>query len=775
MRKWLDVLVGCISLLAIGILLLSFSQVFAENDSFDSLAVSSNVDKITANSPFEITVKDKTNTSNKIVIPLKDGLVYQEQKQGDATIKNDSVNNQLVIEWKSGGEHETILSFVSSKPGTVTLQAFDEAHHVSNTASVLVQNEPKEVKNSQFSNRTIDSAFDNLTPFDQSPYGTIMDAKGNYVSGKAVKKSKEIIPLIYYGKQSSKDIIKNGAPERYPSINSEYDPGTIIKVKNVGFHQGEPCVLAIRIISTRVTMDVFNQFPMSVGRSGDPLKFELEIWVEDANGNEIQDPGLDILLPMKIKISKLSDGKNRNVVTLLSNRSGISNVLVRDASLSGTGAGSSFLDVSGENYQLLGKEWSNMDYNILYNSTQHLFLSASLQDNNGDYVPYVRYVDYLSYHKLFSASSSDMVMQIPYAPPSTKVEKNEKTVKANFNIDQTLVAQNPSFYPNDFSVNFSMGDLVKANSLYSIQVIDKDQRAVQVSRSSDANTGTISITANKSVLSQLANNQLSITGSFDLNTDAPDLINTFQSDGFFHIPIEVANSDQPDMKVKGETLVKMPPPTGTPISQVVSLHSSSDELNPDDLVTDLKSILPQDKIKAVAIKEPRKFEQLGSTSVDVVVESELTHVQGIVTVPVEVKTGDLQLTNVPQSIDFGTVLISSALQDVPVKKTISNLAVQETRYFGKWELGATVSKPITGKVSKKTLGKLFYLSGGEKRPLSNGLQILENGGYTGRKEPLDISKTWNKENGLILEIKQGEALHEAYQGEITWTLRDAPI
>ncbi|EUJ33416.1 hypothetical protein MFLO_02648 [Listeria floridensis FSL S10-1187] len=317
--------------------------------------------------------------------------------------------------------------------------------------------------------------------------------------------------------------------------------------------------------------------------------------------------------------------------------------------------------------------------------------------------------------------------------------------------------------------------MIKTDSLASIRILDSSDTTVMNTKSLQKDTNTISLKLTKSTLNSLQNNLLTITGNFDLNMDAPTLIDTFQSDGFFHIPIEASNDNQPSEKVIGEALVKMPAPTGTPIKQTVSLHSGTDELDPVDLVTDLKSVLPQDTIKILSIKEPRTFEKLGNTSIDVLIESELTHVQGIVSVPIQVETGSLKLVSVPQSIDFGTLPISSSVLDAPVKQTVNDLAVQETRFFGKWELGASISKPLVGQVHRRPLGKLFYFINGQRLPLSNSLQIVESGKYTGRKQPLAFSKMWNAKNGLILEIQQGEALRENYQGEVTWNLRNVPV
>ncbi|MHC5251721.1 hypothetical protein, partial [Listeria kieliensis] len=138
MKKWLDVLIGCIGLFAIGVFILSFSHVFAEKDQSDSLLISSNVGKVAVNSPFEITIQDKTNSLEKVYVPITEGLAYQELKQGNATITNDSVNHQLIIEWKKNQEHKVVLGFTSSKPKTVSLQAVDDANNTSNSVSIVV-------------------------------------------------------------------------------------------------------------------------------------------------------------------------------------------------------------------------------------------------------------------------------------------------------------------------------------------------------------------------------------------------------------------------------------------------------------------------------------------------------------------------------------------------------------------------------------------------------------------------------------------------------------
>ncbi|EUJ33415.1 hypothetical protein MFLO_02643 [Listeria floridensis FSL S10-1187] len=426
MKKWFDLLLGFMGLIAIGILIVSSSHIFAADNPSKSLMLSSNRTEVRANSSFEITVQDKSNSINKVYISTNENFTYQNLKDDStAKVTNDSINHQLIVEWQSDQEHEATLVFVPSNLGSLTLEAFDETHTISDSISLTVKEENSKVQN--LLSRTTDSLFDNITPFINSPYGTTVNIKGQYVAGKPVQKSKEIIPLIHYTTGSiATDLTADGKPVRSPSMNTTFKQGTILKIKNVGYHQGNPCVLVMKILSPTLTLDVYNDFPTRIAAANDPLRLSMEVWLEDINGKAISASGVSVLFPLKIQIGNLRDDKNRNVVTTFSNRSAITNILARDSSLSG--AGSSFLDPLGNSYQLVGRAWSNMSYNVLFNASEHLILTVSLMDNNGNVVPLDNPVDILYYHKLFDSSSNAMVIQLPYPPPTVEAVTNEKNI-----------------------------------------------------------------------------------------------------------------------------------------------------------------------------------------------------------------------------------------------------------------------------------------------------------------------------------------------------------
>ncbi|NBA56625.1 hypothetical protein [Enterococcus hirae] len=181
----------------------------------------------------------------------------------------------------------------------------------------------------------------------------------------------------------------------------------------------------------------------------------------------------------------------------------------------------------------------------------------------------------------------------------------------------------------------------------------------------------------------------------------------------FDLPVSVENSAG-----KAETVVKIaaPIPTGSAVSQAVSLGTTTDQLDVADCVTDLHSGLEFDKIKVVGFKEKVSFDTVGNQNVTVLIESE--------------KTG--KQAEIPVSIT-----VSEDAESVPTAYTDSGYYYGLFKDYNK----TIVTDSYTGEVIK----------GGSLPDLSNTIVL----GYVG--EDL-ISDSYEERGGNIYKIKSFESL-----------------
>lgn len=139
----------------------------------------------------------------------------------------------------------------------------------------------------------------------------------------------------------------------------------------------------------------------------------------------------------------------------------------------------------------------------------------------------------------------------------------------------------------------------------------------------------------------------------------------------------------------------------------------------------------------------------------------------------------------PSNISFGENLDANFTTIPQLMGTITSndkLTVDDTREIGGtvpyrngWSVTATLAQQMTGQTSQKELtNSLHYLNNGTDYTLGSSAVPVYSKAHA-EKETVDISKTWNENNGLAFEptVGQPEA-GEHYQGVVQWNLQETP-
>ena len=137
--------------------------------------------------------------------------------------------------------------------------------------------------------------------------------------------------------------------------------------------------------------------------------------------------------------------------------------------------------------------------------------------------------------------------------------------------------------------------------------------------------------------------------------------------------------------------------------------------------------------------------------------------------------GHLAFSAVPDQISFGTHELSSTDQEYGIETKDKDIVVKDTRTLGSnWQLRATLNKSLTGNKTNRVLSNaLFYVKSGTTFPLETGLSTIIQSAVTTTHDDVNVSSQWNDKNdGLKVVVKSGEALADQYSGEIGWELYD---
>jgi uncharacterized repeat protein (TIGR01451 family) len=221
-------------------------------------------------------------------------------------------------------------------------------------------------------------------------------------------------------------------------------------------------------------------------------------------------------------------------------------------------------------------------------------------------------------------------------------------------------------------------------------------------------------------------------------------------------------------------------PSGVGIPQTVLVGSSTEDLNPQDVVKDLKSTKPGDTVTVVGFSKITEFSAVGETTVYVVIQSQDSGIRTQVSVPVTVKEGTLTLEKVPASIQFDNLKIQTKPQDYYPVNLGEQLLVKDTRLYKQtWTLQVNIAESIISGDRQHTLDNnlMYKTKEGQEKAISSAAINVESATNT-NNEAVNVASQWFNDStwkgGFFLDIPPGTAMAGSYQGKLEWTLANVP-
>ncbi|HFJ9331201.1 TPA: WxL domain-containing protein [Bacillus paranthracis] len=273
--------------------------------------------------------------------------------------------------------------------------------------------------------------------------------------------------------------------------------------------------------------------------------------------------------------------------------------------------------------------------------------------------------------------------------------------------------------------------------------------------------------------------RIKVTGSIVENTD----FMKYYKNGYLEIPVAAKNyvdgdrkgqtSNQDIAKIKYKGI-----PTGEAVPQTVKVGTDISKMDISKFVTNLSvdTNAKVDKpISVVRLEDIPKTDTPGDYTVTAVIKTN-QGVEAKIKVPMKIVKGNLKLVDVPKTISFNNLVI-------PSKPTIYNpsfvdgkVAVVDGREKKqKWRLDVKEVKPLTSNNNDQLIGAMIYT---DKKGINHTLN-MENTEVLSHtlKDDKDYEISWKKNQGIRLQVAPGPNVktNTKYQGELQWTLTDAPI
>ncbi|MBC2285696.1 leucine-rich repeat domain-containing protein [Listeria booriae] len=167
------------------------------------------------------------------------------------------------------------------------------------------------------------------------------------------------------------------------------------------------------------------------------------------------------------------------------------------------------------------------------------------------------------------------------------------------------------------------------------------------------------------------------------------------------------------------------------------------------------------------------FTQLGTAQYQVILDNAPENPNN--TINITVQQNDLTLTSVPEFLNFGTQKITSSTQTYQRADTGWEIVVDDNRKAKHdWTLTASLAAPMKGTNGQILADSLIYKDGnGTETPLTQQALAVYN--YHPTENTPDSTKIkWADDEGILMKVKAGEAYAQEYQGQVEWSLVDAP-
>lgn len=528
-----------------------------------------------------------------------------------------------------------------------------------------------------------------VTKILDSPDVSIVDGSGTIIGGDATIDMHNVIPLTYVGTSRADDTtvtVGTAAPVKVVTTTT-YKAGSVFRVANAGYYDGEPITLAfkstnknLKLIWSTNSSGVYTGLqPIPSGNTfgNDP---SYEIWLEDAAGNEITNPSVRVLLPFSLNYS----GPAYLSETFTPSNGTPGHLFVRNATKNDGIYLTNYLsvDVTSTYTAVVAEEVAGNYFNYVYPMTGHLVVEGKTV-NSGTYPNGVITTNTTNNTLGFFSSTVVPLVGFYNAPPMVNNTVNDIGLSADVSVTQTLYGQSSdSFYPTSLDIAVTVPELLKTvDDISKFKVTDQTGTDItsQVSLTSTSN-GQIQISIPKATLQSLGTNKLVIQGMVDVDQTNTKLMDYYdESLGYFTFSETAKNTDS-DITNTGTAKVKMPGPTADPVAQTVGQGTSTDNLLPRDLVTNLSSLIPNDVVTVVGFKEKKTFSTIGSDTAVVQIKSETTGLVSDITVPITVKGGTV--TTEQANISWAnTADIVSAKSEEISSTSLASGTLKETVYW----------------------------------------------------------------------------------------------
>jgi len=138
--------------------------------------------------------------------------------------------------------------------------------------------------------------------------------------------------------------------------------------------------------------------------------------------------------------------------------------------------------------------------------------------------------------------------------------------------------------------------------------------------------------------------------------------------------------------------------------------------------------------------------------------------------------GILDFVSAPKMLSFGDQLkISSKNERYPLVHQVDDLIVQDTRKVkSEWQVTARMFKTLQNSNGDTLPSALVYRQAGQDQVIGASDMVIYRH-KSADSSPVNISSEWEGvEEGLLLDVKAGEARSTNYSGIIEWTLQDVP-
>ncbi|BCD21899.1 hypothetical protein BC30090_0796 [Bacillus cereus] len=412
-----------------------------------------------------------------------------------------------------------------------------------------------------------------------------------------------------------------------------------------------------------------------------------------------------------------------------------------------------------------GGEKSNTNMSITFDEIEELPVRLNLERSTG----------WLKYER-------DAISKVEMPAPDVEGNTTEDdSQEFSYYIYQNVPSQSAtSYYAKSLSIESEVDASFKLNN---VKITDEEHNDVSNFFDVTRKNNKIIATAKTNIVRTSQFNdkfyRIKVTGSLVENTD----FMKYYKNGYLEIPVEAKNYVDGDKKgqTSNRDIAKIKYkgiPTGEAVPQTVKVGTDISKMDISKFVTNLSvdTNAKIDKpISVVRLEDIPKTNTPGDYTVTAIIKTK-QGVEAKVKVPIKIVEGTLKLVNVPKAISFNNLVISSkpmiyAPSFIDGKVTVVDGRAKKQ----KWHLGVKEIKPLTSNNGDQLIGAMIYT---DKKGTNHTLN-MENTEVLSQtlKDDNDYDVSWHKNQGIRLQVAPGPnvKINTKYQGELQWTLTDAPI